>query len=336
MKAGQPPARGPSLPPSRHSALGAGAEFDRIRRIIARLGPAGGAIGDDCAVIPDGPGRLVASCDLSVEDVHFRTDWLSLEEIGWRAAAGALSDLAAGGARAVGVLVSLGVPPRAGEDDPAEVMSGVGAAVASVGGLVLGGDLSRAGSWLVDLMVLGRAERPVSRVGAAPGEGVWLTGGLGGARAALSAWLRGATPAPAARAAFAHPVPRLAAGRALAAAGATAMLDLSDGLGGDAAHLAAASACALEIDLTLLPLHPDVLEAARLEGLAPARFAAQGGEDYELLATMPASFGSAAAARIADETGVALTRVGMVVAGSGARFLLAGEEVPLRGFDHFA
>ena len=334
-KPGRRESAAPAAPP-RHSALGQGPEFDRIRSIAAVLGASAGSLGDDCALIPEGPGRLVASCDLSVEGVHFRTDWLSLEEIGWRAAAGALSDLAAAGARPVGVLVSLGVPEHASEDAPAGVMAGVGAAVAAAGGRVLGGDLSRARSWLVDLMVLGRAERPLSRAGAAPGDGVWLTGRLGGARAALGAWLRGATPPAAARTAFAHPVPRLAAGQALAAAGATAMLDLSDGLGGDAAHLAAASACALEIDLALLPVHPDVEDAARLAGVAPAQFAAQGGEDYELLATMPAVFGPADAARIAEETGVALTRIGVVLAGSGVRFLLAGEPIRLHGFDHFA
>jgi len=335
-KAGRHPVTGPAIPPSGLSALGPGPEFDRIRHIIARLGSAAGAIGDDCAVIPEGPGRLVASSDLSVEGVHFRTDWLTLEEIGWRAAAGALSDLAAEGASAVGVLVSLGVPAGAREEDPVEIMAGVGAAVASVGGVVLGGDLSGAGQWLVDVMVLGRAERRVTRAGAVPGDGLWVTGRLGGARAALSAWLGGSVPPPLAREAFAHPLPRLAAGRALAAAGATAMLDVSDGLGGDAQHLAAASACALEIDLDLLPVHPDVDEAARREAIPSARFAALGGEDYELLVTLPSSFDIDAAARISGSTGVPLTRIGAAAAGSGARFRLAGEEVKLKGFDHFA
>ncbi len=335
-KAEQKPVAGPAIPPSRMSALGSGPEFDRIRRIIARLGPVAGPIGDDCAVIPEGPGRLVASSDLSVEGVHFRTEWLTLTEIGWRAAAAALSDLAAEGASAVGVLVSLGVPPGAAEGEPAEIMAGVGEAVASVGGVVLGGDLSGAGQWLVDVMVLGRAERPVTRAGARPGDALWLTGRLGGARAALSAWVEGSAPPPEARSAFAHPEPRLSAGQALAAAGATAMLDVSDGLGGDAAHLAAASACALEIDLDLVPVHPDVIEAARRKGIHPARFAALGGEDYELLVTMPPGFGPNDAARISRASGVPLTRIGVVAPGSGARFRLAGAEIDLKGFDHFA
>lgn len=333
---GREPAQGATaFPPSRLPAFGAGAEFDRIRRIVAELGTAAGPIGDDCAVIPEGPGQLVVSSDLSVEGVHFRTQWLTLEEIGWRATAAALSDLAAEGASAVGVLVSLGVPSGARENDPVEVMRGVGAAVASVGGTVLGGDLSRAGEWLLDVLALGRAARPVSRAGARPGDGLWLSGNLGGARAALAAWRRGAMPAAEARESFAHPQARLELGRALAAAGAEAMLDVSDGLGGDAAHLAAASGCALEIEVDLLPLHPAVGEAARAERLPPAHFAALGGEDYELLAALPPGFGSRDAARISEATGVALTRVGSVQAGAGVRFLLAGAEVRLTGFDHF-
>ena len=335
-KAGRQESPAPAIPPSRHSALGGGAEFDRIRRIVARLGLSAGPIGDDCAVIPEGSGRLVASSDLSVEGVHFRTEWLSLKEIGWRAAAAALSDLAAEGASAVGVLVSLGVPWGATEGDPAEIMAGVGEAVASVGGVVLGGDLSGAGQWLVDVMVLGRAERPVTRAGARPGDTLWLTGRLGGARVALGAWAQGSAPPAGARAAFAHPEPRLAAGQALAAAGATAMIDVSDGLGGDARHLAAASACALEVDLDLVPVHPDVIETARREGIHSARFAALGGEDYELLVTMPHGFGPDGAARISRAGGVPLTRIGAVAPGSGARFRLSGAEIDLIGFDHFA
>ncbi|MFN8651228.1 MAG: thiamine-phosphate kinase [Gemmatimonadales bacterium] len=318
------------------SALGGGAEFDRIRAIVAALGPRAGAVGDDCVIVPEGSGALVLSTDLSVEGVHFRTEWLSLYEIGWRAAAGALSDLAAAGARAVGVLVSLGAPPDAPAQASVELMRGVGEVTGSVGGVVLGGDLSRAGSWLVNVTVVGRAERPVRRSGAGVGDGVWVSGQLGGARAALRSWLRGESPATAAREAFATPRPRLALGTALAAAGATAMLDLSDGLGGDAAHLAAASGCGLEIDLGLLPLAPDVPAAAALDGVSPAVFAGRGGEDYELLAAMPAGFGRVEAARLTEATGVPLTRIGEVVQGAGVRFRLAGATVELAGYDHYA
>jgi thiamine-monophosphate kinase len=310
-------------------------EFERIRRIIAELGPLASGIGDDCAIVPDGSGRLVVSTDLSVEGVHFRTQWLTLKEIGWRAAVSSLSDLAAEGASVVGLLASLGVPRSAGETDLTEVMAGVGAAVGAVGGAVLGGDLSRADQWLIDVVSLGRAARPVTRAGARPGDQLWLTGRLGGARAALAAWQRRSEPAPAAREAFAHPLPRIRSGLALAQSGATAMIDLSDGLGGDAAHLAADSAALLEIDLSLVPIHPDVPPEAQRERIPAGQFAALGGEDYELLAAMPVEFSAVDSTRIAAETGVALTRIGRVAPGSGVRLLLEGEPLSLPGFDHF-
>lgn len=316
--------------------LGPGPEFDRIRRIITELGLHANGIGDDCATLADGPGTIALSTDLSLEGVHFRTDWLSFREIGWRAAASALSDLAAEGATPVGVLVSLGVPGSAGDSAVVELMAGTGEAVQSVGGAVLGGDLSRSDKWLINVTVVGRAMRPVPRSGARPGDNLWVTGSLGGSRAALNAWLRGEQPAAMARLAFAHPVPRIQSGTHLALLGATAMLDLSDGLGGDARHLAAASHCALEIDLPLLPVHPDVAPEAEAAGITSAVFAGQGGEDYELLVAMPPTFSSDQADKLAAETGVPLTRIGVVSPGNRVRFLVAGTEVPLTGFDHFA
>lgn len=324
------------MTPAPGSALGGGAEFDRIREIIRVLGSRAGGIGDDCVVVPDASGALVLSTDLSVERVHFRTDWLSWREIGWRAAAGALSDLAAAGASATGVLVSLGSPPETSREAAVEIMAGVGDATAAVGGLVLGGDLSRAAEWVINVTVVGRAARPVNRAGARAGDQIWVSGRLGGARAALVSWLAGMEPAPDARRAFAAPTPRIGLGQQLAAAGASAMIDLSDGLGGDAGHLAAASVCRLEIDLALVPLHPDVTAQAAREGVAPAIFAAQGGEDYELLAALPHNFTDESAARLTRDTGVALTRIGRVVTGQGVTFRLEGGEVRLTGYDHFA
>lgn len=312
-------------------------EFDRIRQIIDRLGPAASAgIGDDCAILPDGTGKIVASTDLSVEGVHFRTDWLTLEEIGWRAAAGALSDLAAEGAETIGLVASVGVPAGAADDAVLQLMSGAGEAVREAGGVVLGGDLSRSPHWIIDITVLGRAERPVSRAGARAGDRIWVSGALGGARAALRAWQRGEGPTPAARAAFAHPVPRIVLGQKLASAGATAMIDLSDGLAGDAPHIAAASRQRLVIQLERVPLHPAVPDASRREGQVPVVFGALGGEDYELLVTMPETVDPAFMSRLSDETGVPLTQVGTVQDGEGVSLLLGDDPQQLGGFDHFA
>ena len=317
-----------------HVALGAGAEFDRIRAIAAALGDAAGPLGDDCAVIDAEPGSIVLSTDVSVEGIHFRPEWLRPEEIGWRAAAAALSDLAAAGAGCVGLLAAISVPPGAEDEELVAVMRGVGSVVGSAGGRVLGGDLSRGPGWSLAITVIGRSERPLSRRGARVGDGVWVTGVLGGARAAVTLWKQGRTPPPAARAAFAHPMPRLAAGRWLAAHGATAMIDLSDGLGSDAGHLAAASSVGVEVDVAALPLSPAVPDGAGEE--PPAVVAARGGEDYELLATLPAAFGEVEADRFRRDCGIPLTRVGTVVAGNGARLLLDGQPIAARGFDHFA
>jgi thiamine-monophosphate kinase len=318
-----------------HLPLGPGAEFDRIRSIIAALGPAGGELGGDCALIPAGAGALAVSTDTSVEGVHFRRDWLSMEEIGWRAAAAALSDLAAAAASPVGVLAAVTAPAGSSESDIVALMRGVGAAAAAHGGRVLGGDLSRGDGWSVTMTVLGRAERPLTRRGAVPGDRLWVTGALGGARAALEHWQRG-EPAPAdARRAFAHPVPRIAAAARLAALGAHAALDLSDGLGGDARHLAAASTVELVIELERVPVAPAALVEAQRAGIAPGRFAAEGGEDYELLVALPPHFGERDAPELTHAAGVALTMIGAVREGAGVHFSLHGLPVELNGWDHF-
>jgi thiamine-monophosphate kinase len=319
-----------------HLALGPGSEFERIRAVLAALGPMGQGIGGDCALIPGSSGTLALSIDSSVEGVHFRRDWLSPEEIGWRATAGALSDLAAAGAAPVGVLAAVTLPSSTAGEELVAVMRGVGTAAALVGGSVLGGDLSRGPSWSITITVLGRAVRPVTRAAARPGDRLWVTGALGGARAALT-YLEQAAPVPEdARRAFARPEPRIRAGLKLAELGAHAMIDLSDGLGGDARHLAAASEVALAIDLERVPVSPGARIVAAQSGTPAERFAAEGGEDYELLAALPPSFGERDAVELSHACGVPLTLIGKVREGSGVRFSLGRKDLPLHGWDHFA
>jgi thiamine-monophosphate kinase len=292
-------------------------EFDRLREIFVRLGERAGELGDDCALVPLGGTTLALSIDCSIEGIHFRTDWLTFEEIGWRSAAAALSDLAAEGAAPVGVLVSLGMP-GSGEAGAA-IMDGVGAAAHSVGAKVLGGDLARAEQYIVDVCVLGTAERPVRRAGARAGDGVWVTGRLGGAALALAGYRSGTRPGGPLGRRYSHPEPRIAAGRWLAEHGATAMIDISDGLAADAGHLAAASSVGLEIALERLPCW---------DGVAPLQAAASG-EEFELLVTLPPSF----SARPDFE----LTRIGDCVRGGGVRLLEGNTPVALpAGYDHFA
>ncbi|HEV8265622.1 MAG TPA: thiamine-phosphate kinase [Gemmatimonadales bacterium] len=304
--------------------LGPGAEFDRLRAIFARLGADASGVGDDCALLSLGNTTLAVSIDCSLEGVHFRTDWLTFEEIGWRAAAAALSDLAADGAEPLGVLVSLGMPGRGKRDtgnvDPGvEIMAGVAAAAGSVGAKVLGGDLVRSETYVVDVCVLGTAKRPVRRTGAQAGDGLWVTGTLGGAALALAGLRAGTRPAGALGRRYLHPEPRVAAGQWLAAHGATAMLDVSDGLAADAGHLAAASGVGLEIALERLPCW---------DGVAPLAAAASG-EEFELLVTLPVSF--------TETPDFQLTRIGTCFRGAGVRLLEGTTPVALpAGYDHFA
>jgi thiamine-monophosphate kinase len=301
------------------TALGAGREFDRIRAIARVLGDRAPDLGNDCALVDLAGATLAVTTDVSVEGVHFRREWLTLEEIGWRATAASLSDLAAAGAEPIGVLAALTIPAGEPEASFAAIMGGCGAAVA------------RGESLALAITSVGRAAHPIRRSGARPGDTVWVTGELGGARAALAAWTAGREPDPDARRRFAHPEPRIAAGRWLAEQPARAMMDLSDGLAGDAGHLAAASGVTLRIALDRLPIHPAVASEARRAGESPPLFAARGGEDYELLAILPADFSGVAA------PGIPLTAIGVVEAGAPRAILESGgAPVSLTGYDHFA
>ena len=264
-----------------------------------------------------------------MEDVHFRRGWIEPEAIGWRAAAGGLSDLAAVGARAESVLVGLVAPADEPAESLAALMRGVGEAAGSVGARIVGGDLTAGRTLTLAVTVLGRTAHPVRRAGARPGDGVWVTGTLGGSRAALMPLLEGRPPDSRALGRFARPMPRLAQGAAFAAAGARAMLDVSDGLAGDLGHLAAASGVGVEVDGALIPVHPTVAAEAARVGESAAIFAARGGEDYELVVAMPPDFSAV------EMAGVPVTRIGTIVAAPGVRFTVDGRVTSLVGFNHF-
>ncbi|MDB4882941.1 MAG: thiamine-monophosphate kinase, partial [Gemmatimonadetes bacterium] len=216
--------------------MGDGAEFDAIRRLLAIWESQAIGIGDDAAIvdIPAGE-RLVVSTDAAVENVHFRRAWLSAEEIGARATAAALSDLAAMAATPRGLLLALALPDhwRAELDALAR---GVGRVASATGCPIVGGNITRAAELSLTLTVLGSAVHPLERAGAVVGDDVYVTGTLGGPGAALRSWLAGGIPSPEDRARFASPMPRLHEARWLAALGAHAAIDISDGLLGDAAH----------------------------------------------------------------------------------------------------
>lgn len=309
-------------------ALGPGGEFDRIRAIWRRLGSQVSGAGDDCAIVELGGERLALSVDLSIQDVHFRLGWLSAEEIGWRAAAAALSDLAAVAATPRGVLVSLSVPGEWPEEHVADLMEGAAGAAGAVGAVVLGGDLTRSERVIVDVAVLGVLEgQPVLRRGAAPGDELWVTGSLGGPLAALRAWEARRQPDAAARERFVRPAPRVAEARWLRDRGARAMIDLSDGLVADATHLAAASVVRCTIDADRVPRHASATEA--MDPLV-------GGEEYELLVALPPGQGDSRGSEFKDRFGIPLTRIGVLEAGEGVRVVKDGRPVEVAGaFRHF-
>ncbi len=320
--------------------LGSGREFDVIRGILTdqeadaallQVGP-----GDDAAVLRTG--ARVLSTDLSVEDIHFKRTWLEPWEVGYRAAMAALSDLAAMGAEPRTILVSLaGTPEDAESGFLAEVGRGTGRAAREVGAVLAGGDVTRSpGPVIVDVVAVGDTDSPVLRSGARPGDEVWVTGVLGAAAGAVSLWKRGVEPPLSLRNRFARPVPRIAAMQALRRTGLlTAGMDLSDGLAGDAGHVAAASDVEMCLEWESVPVHPDLPGAVESE--EARRLAFTGGEDYELLVTARPGL-EAWADLVGEECGVRLTRVGTVERGRGVRVVGAnGDEgsFAMTGYDHF-
>ncbi len=325
-----------------------GGEFDliaRLRAVVeARQAPSGHVrigSGDDAAVtVPSG--ATATSVDALVEGVHFTRDTFPLSSVGHKAMAAALSDLAAMGAEAGEAYVQLGVPPDLDFDGAEELATGLGDCAAAAGAQVLGGDVSRAPVLWIGVTVVGHAadaDELVTRAGAAVGDVLVVTGELGGAGAGLLLLERpelaeaiAPDVATALRGRQLEPTPRLAAGRALALAGATAMIDLSDGLAGDARHLAESGGVRVVAAAERLPLAAGVAEVAAAGGVDPRVLAVSAGEDYELLATLPADRLETAIAAV-RETGIELTAIGAVEAGEGVSLRLGGEDLETGGFD---
>ncbi len=284
-------------------------------------------IGDDAAVVSALP-VCVTSIDATVENVHFRLDdpAFELPDLGWHASAAALSDIAAMGARGGELYVALGVPARVGEDGALELMRGTEQLAMATDTTIAGGDVVAAPALFVSVTAVGWAdssEQLVGRDGARPGDIVGVTGRLGGRPS--------------------RPLPRLREGQALAAAGAHAMIDLSDGLAADAAHLARASAVNLRLELASLPLAEGLVEASAATGADPRRAAAENGEDYELCFCIAPSARARVESALREISGAPPTWIGDVRApssaespGEGAAVFLdeRGERLRLQGFEH--
>jgi thiamine-monophosphate kinase len=322
------------------SGTGAGqdiGEFGLIEALAARLDvPTDGlGIGDDAAAWRPTPGSVVvATTDMLVEGIHFRLDWTTPRDLGRKALAVNLSDLAAMGARPGRALVSIGLlPGQAGLVE--ELYDGMSELAREAGVWIVGGDTVRSpGPLIVNVALLGEADpaRLLRRSGAVPGDVLMLTGIVGASAAGLDLLLRGdaqalARPdAAALLAAHFRPVPQLAAGSILAGLGLHCAIDVSDGVASEARHIARAGGVSVEIDLERLPLAP---EAVALLGEERAReLALSGGEDYQLLFAVPAS--RAADVAEALRPGCLPTVVGRVTGrhpGGEVVLRLAGREV---------
>lgn len=344
-EAGEDPAAG-----SRARTVGELGERALIERVRDRLGPPPPevliGVGDDTAAIAWPGGTLLLTTDTQLEDVHFRRATATLRDVGAKALAVNLSDIAAMGGEPRYAVLALALPPSSTVAELDDLYAGLGEMAARYGVALVGGDTCAAPDRLVlNITLVGRVEgAPVRRNGARPGDAILVTGTLGASAAGLAALEHGPLPVPpevAARLHGAHrrPTPRIAEGRLVGASGAaTAMIDLSDGLATDLGHIAAESGVGAEVRLAALPVDAAAIQVAAKLGVDPLTWAVSGGEDYELLFTARAADAAALARRVTAETGTRVSLIGEVrPARDGVRFVDAsGKPVAMRpGFEHF-
>ena len=335
----------------------AGGELGLIRRIAGLVGGPGPGvlrgIGDDTAVLEFAGGRLLATVDMLVEGVHFDLSFITPWQLGRKALAVNLSDIAAMGGEPLFALVSLGLSGQVDEDFVEELYRGMVAMAETCGVGIVGGDTVRSpGGLIVDVAVLGRVAAPLTRSGARPGDLVAVTGHLGASAAGLHWLLRQKERRPEAFVGAAgedgavrsvvrahlEPVPRLREAAELTATGlVTAMIDISDGLASEANHIARESGVGMVIYAEAIPVASATREVARLLGADPLAWALAGGEDYELLLTCAPGSEERLRKAVAA-TGTPLTFIGEVVPAERGVTLVGGggtvRALEPAGYDH--
>ncbi len=325
------------------ASIGEFALIDRLRRIVPTAGPGVRlGIGDDAAVLAFA-GPVVTTCDIQVEGVHFTWALAEPDDVGWRAIAVNLSDIAAMGGTPRFVLVSLALP----EDTPVTTVDALYRGIAEISTayalVVAGGNLSSTpGPIVIDVTALGEANGTVTRGGARPGDRVWITGAVGKSAAGRFLAQRPGVQIPhgdALVAAYRRPTPRVEMGKVLGRVPAvTAMIDTSDGTASDLLHVAEASRVGVRVEAARLPIPPGLAEAARAAGCDPMTWALAGGEDYELLFTAGGEFDGQAAS-LADRLNVPLACIGEILPEAEGRWITERDRhrrpLVARGWDHF-
>lgn len=292
--------------------------FDQGEQVL--VGP-----GDDAAVLRIRHGHVVVSTDLLVEGRHFRRDWVPAADVGHRAAAQNLSDVNAMGGRAHSLTVGMAVPADLPVSWALEFAAGFAEECRAVGASVVGGDLTRGDQLVVAVTVLGSCTvSPVLRSGAEPGDVVALAGRQGWAAGGLAVLGRGFRSPRVLVEAYRRPEPPYDAGPEAAAAGATAMVDVSDGLLSEAGHLARGSAVAIDLRSEALEVPEPLLAVAAATGADPLSFVLGGGDDHALLATFPSGATLPAGFRV----------IGSVAEGEGVTVDGAAYDGPT-GWTHF-
>lgn len=342
-------ARGESINAVKIGDIGEFALIDRLQQFLQP--PSGSqvvkSIGDDCAVLqPSAESELILTTDSQEEGVHYRLDWSTPEDIGWRCLAINVSDIAAMAGWPLGAVVALSLPPDLDVAFVDGLYRGMQDLAREMTCPIIGGNMTKTtGRISVTITVLGEVPKgqAIYRSGAQPGDEIWVTGTLGGAKAGLEALLKpeavaGVSTAHA-LACYRRPQPRLREARFLRQhATLHSLLDLSDGLSGDLRHICEASRVGAQIEADAVPVHEETRRIAHALQADPLSFALHGGEDFELCFTAPPMQIGSIRADFDQAFHRSLTRVGTIHGSEGVTLKQPdGSEaiLPTRGYDHF-